>query len=377
MFNNVSSNVLFFNIYTEILSGMTEEEKAVQQTPLCQTPVSDMLQFAAQLLPPMDHPEKRPASADSFFHPPMYQGYRDYTSARLDDPAVLTDSTQFYANYNANYQPVCLENRMWYPNVYAAGQCAGAATTNSMQNLVGAADWIPHVGHESGRATVAERFLNSGIQSSGLAAQAAGQLNATLQEQPPSPSLEMAKAMLKELQVPASKTSAVYAGEKESQSQAAEVIPAGGGNMQSGATGVPASPSLVKSESATEALMRALQACSPNAKVSAATNIQPSRQVESTHQEVLLADKASSALGQKEDPQDEILLKASETYAMVIASPRKSLNGAEVSSIGSPKRSLSDCSSPSESPVKQGTPRKVRIAARFDVPIEGGSDESS
>ena len=370
--------MLIYNIlYTEILSGMTEEEKAIQQTPLCQTPVSDMLQFAAQLLPPMDHPEKRPASADSFFHPPMYQGYRDYTSAQLDDPAVLSDSTQFYANYNANYQPVCLENRLWYPNVYAAGQCAGTVATNSMQNLVGAADWIPHVGHESGRATVAERFLNSGIQSSGLAAQAANDLNAHLQEQPPSPSLEMAKAMLKEMQVPASKAPAVYAGEKESQSQAAEVIPTGGRNVQSEPNALPTSPSFVKSESATEALMRALRACSPNAKVSAAANIQPSRKGESTNQEGGHADKASGTSGQTEDPQDEILLKASEASAMVISSPRKSLNGAEVRSIGSPKRSLSDSSSPSESPVKQGTPRKVRIAARFDVPIEGASDESS
>ena len=181
----------------EILNGMTDEEKAIQQTPLCQTPVSDMLQFAAQLLPSMDHAERRPTSADSFFHQAMYHGYPGYTGAQLDDPAVLTDSTQFYANYNANYQPVCLDNQLWYPSMFASAQCAGAAS--SMQNLVGATGWIDTGRAETSRVTVAERFMNTGLLPPGTKAHAASDVESQRQEASSSPSLEMAKSMLKEL----------------------------------------------------------------------------------------------------------------------------------------------------------------------------------
>ncbi len=40
-----------FVLLPDILTGLTREEKCGQKTPLCQTPVSDMLQFAAKLLP--------------------------------------------------------------------------------------------------------------------------------------------------------------------------------------------------------------------------------------------------------------------------------------------------------------------------------------
>ena len=162
----------------------------------------------------------------------------------------------------------------------------------------------------------------------------------------------------------------MYAGEKESQSQAAEVIPEVARNVKE----APTSPSCMKSESATEALMRALRACSPNAKVSAAASMQPARNLESENQEMNLAEPASTTLSQ-EEPQEEFLLTASETSEAMLCSPTKSAE--TVKPIGSPKRSLSDSSSPGGSPVKQGTPRKVRIAARFDVPIEATSDESS
>ena len=358
---------------TEILNGMTEEEKAVQQTPLCKTPVSDMLQFAAQLLPSIDHAERRPASADSFFHQPLYHGHPGYTGAQLDDPAVLTDSTQFYANYNANYQPVCLDNQWWYHNMYASGQYTGAAS--SMQNLAGAAGWIDTRRPETSRVTVAERFINTVLPPPGISAQGANDVDSERQEQVPSPSLEMAKAMLKELQVPTSKTSAVYADEKESQSQAAEVIPVGAGNVKE----EPVSPSCVKSESATEALMRALRACSPDAKVSAAASMQPARKVKSENQDVnVMMKEQSSDTGSQREPKEEFLLTASETTEPMLCSPSKTPKDAEmVKPVDSPRRSLSDSSSPGGSPVKQGTPRKVRIAARFDVPIEATSDESS
>ena len=360
---------------------MSEDEKVIQQTPLCQTPVSGMLQFAAQLLPPADQPDRRPTSADSFFNHPMYHGYPGYTGAQLDDPAVLTDSTQFYANYNANYQPVCLDNnQMWYPHIFTPQQ--GAAAAGSMQNLVGGAEWIKSAGTELGRATIGERFINTSVPPPGIMTQAASDMDSQQREQPGSPSLEMAKEMLKELQVPAPKVPAVYAGDKVSQSQIAEVIPKRAEEHTEGGNTVPESPSSIKpTESPTEALMRALRACSPNAKVSAAAGMQPSRKAESEKckMERCKYVKQVSAEGAiSEDVQEEFLLTSCKTSDVKLCSPRKALNAAQIiKPVGSPKRILSDSSSPSGSPVKQGTPRKVRIAARFDVPIEATSDDSS
>ncbi len=321
----------------EMLSGMTYEEKLTQQTPLCRTPVSEMLQFAAQLLPTINHTEQqqqqqRPSSAHSFFTQPLYNGC-------LDDPAVLSDSTQFYANLNTHYTSGALmQQRAWFTGHADVG-------TGSLQDIVGAGASSAEIL----RNTVAERIMLSSTTAH------AEELGVAPTEQPPScSSIGMAKAMLREIQAQPAQSSAAYADGKESQSQVAEAISAGGAQSSEEPGTEPVTPGpLQPRESPTEALMRALRACSPNAKVSA-----------SSVQQLLpeLMNQDGQEARDDDDPGEEILLQ-----------PCAEAAEDEEEQV---MRSLSDCSASSASSSKQGSPRKVRIAARFDVPIEGTSEES-
>ncbi|ELT96320.1 hypothetical protein CAPTEDRAFT_189894 [Capitella teleta] len=78
----------------DILSGLTAGEKQAQKTPLFRTPVSDMLHFAAQLLP-VDLNDPRPPL--TFAYPPMP------TAPHVES---VQEHLQLYSPYNYNNQRV-------------------------------------------------------------------------------------------------------------------------------------------------------------------------------------------------------------------------------------------------------------------------------
>ncbi len=454
-----------------MLSGLTEDEASGQPVPpLCQTPVSASLQFAAEQLLAMTPPGvataadlHRPASADSYFYhqaasaaaaAAALHGYDETGDddaggveadaarfvGQLEDPAVLSNSTLFYTNFNAEFaRPTASSvTALMASNPWCAG---GVGVGGSLQDLV-ASDRSGGAKENGGRrTTVADRFLSYSQAShttthaqsgdtSGEGAEAATP-GGRADEQPTS-SLEIAKAMLKDLHVPACKdhaapavsagvdvggvpdpdAPAVIAGDSEPQSQAAEVVPPGtsaeevaaAGTSETASAGAGQNAADATALSPTEALMRALRACSPHAKLSAAESFtfssSPETQPEDGEPESsdLTDDARDSSLEMAEEflmtPQqrramdrffgdageDSLAESSPDGDAAARGSPA---GGSPGEPTPSPKRSLSDSgSSPGEAspwgtPVKQGSPRKVRIAARFDVPIEVSSDEGN
>ena len=374
--------------------ALSPDEKKGLRTPLCRTPDSDMLRFAAQLLPHVQSEPSRPASVDSFFEQQQHiYGYPTESAPALDDPAVLTDSTHFYANYNANYQPFSAEaSHAWHapPPIPQYD-----SVPRSLSNVPGSSNWpyssrldmqlpagsiypspTPRMMPQSRSAlTVAERFFNPhvpppplpqiprenvppsvthhvrmSVTQKGEASLGNTRHEAAMNSEALHPSEDAAsggsrpRAVVSRASAPAE-----YAGSSELQSQLAEAAHIDASSLQM-RTPRHYKPK-PKGDSPTEALMKALQACSPNAKVSAAENVKSTAESESCTEHEVVVEQRNECSNDTE------------------VSPRKPKVGEE----SSPK---SDCS-PNSSPQKQGTPRKMRIAARFDVPLGTSSDDSN
>ena len=379
--------------------SLSPDEKKGLRTPLCRTPDSDMLRFAAQLLPQVQCEPPRPASVDSFFQQQQHlYGYPTESAPALDDPAVLTDSTHFYANYNANYQPFSTEaTHAWqvpppipqYDNTSRGSHVPGSSNwphSSGLDMHLPAGSVYPYpdarmMPQSRSAMTVAERFFNPHVPPPPLpqiprdntvpsfahhvggSVPLKGETSAGKTRDGPAKLLPSDTRTLRptdasttgvaRLRPVLSRASAPaeYAGCSELQSQPAEVTHIDAASVQV-RTPRRCKPK-PKGDSPTEALMKALQACSPNAKVSAAENM---------HKSTTESESCTQ-------PGDEVIVEQKIVSSDTEVSPKKPKAGEE----SCPK---SD-GSPNSSPQKQGTPRKMRIAARFDVPLGTSSDDSN
>ena len=87
---------ILFLLFVDMMFAK-DEEKRGQQAPLCNTPISEMLQMAAQLLPnpPRVHPQIKPAAAppsETSYTSPMLQALTSL-ELRHHDSTISSDKT--------------------------------------------------------------------------------------------------------------------------------------------------------------------------------------------------------------------------------------------------------------------------------------------